>query len=444
MIGRYEDPEIAQIWSPEGYLTRLCYAATVSIRSQGLPQEVADRAVEEIWIGYQSGSINISRWETLERQYDHDLAAFVEMIRQVLRDTVSDAVADRWHRFRTSSDLADTALALGMADSRSYLTGLHCQLLRALACQALAHEATPILGRTHGQFAEWTSIGRRFAVWFQQADEAMAAIPVYAYAKMGGPVGNWGRLDADIELRNVDLTPVPSTQIVPRSYLGSTVAGIAAYSMVLSDIATGVRLGSREAATVSRSHSTVMVGTPGPEWCYEARGGANDGRDARGSSAMPHKRNPIRSEQVTGLTRLIRSNALAVMEAGAGLWEERDISHSSVERVALVDLLHLTAHCIRTLAKVVDRLEIVAPDPDLLAVPTGVGALEALIADGEAYVNAYAKVRDHGPVLAVAGNDKALDFCYEFNRSSVLGTSNPTEDLLWSRIRQTARGVRHG
>lgn len=434
MIGRYEDPEIAQIWSPEGYLTRLCYAATVSIRSQGLPQEVADRAAEAIWDGYHSKSISVSKWQALEAQYDHDLAAFVEMIRQVLRDTVSDAVADRWHRFRTSSDLADTALALGMVDSQVYLREQHGRLLRALACQALAHEATPILGRTHGQSAEWTSIGRRFAVWFQQTDEAMTATPVYGYVKMSGPVGNWGRLDADVELRNQGLTPVPSTQIVPRSYLGSTVAGIATYSMVLSDIATGIRLGSR-----------TVAGTSGPEWCREARGCAGDGTQARGSSAMAQKRNPIRSEQVIGLTRLIRSNAAAVMEAGAGLWEERDISHSSVERVALVDLLHLTAHCTRTLTKVIDRLEIIAPDPDLLAVPTGVGALEALIAYGESYASAYDQVRDHGPVLAVAGNDRALDFCYEFNRSSVLGTPNPTEDLLWSRIRQTAaNGVRHG
>lgn len=375
MISRYDPADIHAIWSPHGELERLVQVARASAHVTG--GEPLVRAVEA---AVESGGVTVDAWRELERKYDHDIAAFVELVRRNL----DGAAAELWHRGRTSSDLVEPALALGVDESLWLIHRATRELAGTLARLALEHRQTPVMGRTHGQYAEPTTIGRKFALFAVGLDSGNR---LYGRAKLSGPVGTGlAERDSWVALNPLELHETPSTQIVPRWHLGRTIADLLPLTQVLSTLATEIRLASREPAAWLRERSPS--------------------EDARGSSAMPHKRNPIRSERAVGLLKRVRTDILAVIEAGAELWEERDISHSSVERTALVDALTATLFVVRDLTGVVSRLEV---HPGAAAIPvqraTGVGAVEALIEYGLSYADAYAAVRELGPEQACIAYD---------------------------------------
>lgn len=395
-VDRYTTSEMLQLWSKEAELERLCKAAEASAYltgGAGLHQAVKDICGTD--------AVNCVAWADYEDRFDHDIAAFVEMIRAAL----PGGMRDSWHRRRTSSDLVDTALALAIRDASAAIYQAKYDLARELARVALDFRTAPVMGRTHGQFAEPTTIGRKFALFaYALHDWEPGSV---AYGKMSGPVGTDSFPgDASIMIQ-LGLDIVPSTQIVPRWYLAEFVLGLVPLANIVSSLATEIRLGSQS----------------GISWVREGRRTA----DARGSSAMPQKRNPIRSERAVGLAKVIRHNAYAVADSGAELWNERDISHSSVERTALVDAISLTHFLLRDMTDVTRRLEF---DLDDAAAgcdeATGVGAVEALVRSGVPYSAAYDHVRAVGP--AEACRQRGVD-------GRGFGYDPDLEPELWDTIR---------
>lgn len=394
MHDRYTTPAMAEAWSRPRQLERLheaaVLAATVTDEEQGLGGALA-REVLRVHREYQeldrrSGkplSDYLMRWHDLEQRLDHDIAAFVELVREQL----PDEVARYFHLGRTSSDLVDTALAFAIIDSLELLDTARWRLCTELALVARRYRDAHILGRTHGQEAELTTVGRRFA---QLLSVVMGAgWEPYRVAKLTGPVGTRSNTESARVLYHAGLRAVPSTQIVPRYYLARLMGELSAATVPLSDLAMLIRLGSRG-------------GREAPSWVREGRRGS----EARGSSAMPVKRNPIRTERASGLLIYVRSTAGTVIEASSGLWEERDISHSSVERVGLPAVFAALEFVYRDLAEVVRRLEV---DEDAMIRPsalpnTSAAALERLVAShGMSYAEAYRLVADVGPDEAVDG-----------------------------------------
>lgn len=368
MIDRYMTPEMALLWNGEDELVRLCRAAEVCAYVSG-GQELAT-AVAAV-CGHSD--VNIVLWRELEEAYDHDIAAFVEMVRRALPE---GPLRDQWHRRRTSSDLVEISLALAVRESLKCIELAKDRLAVALAKLARAHQNSPVMGRTHGQLAEPTTIGRKFAI---HAQAMHAWYPTqYEVGKVSGPVGtDTFPGDANI-LAQLGLIAVPSTQIVPRWYLADSISSLLALQVQVSSLATEIRLAAQSGIGWLRERSPSEL--------------------ARGSSAMPHKRNPIRSERAVGLLKVARHSVYAVVDASAELWNERDISHSSVERTALVDALALTHFVIEDMTGVVERLEVSkfrasAHTHD----PTGVGVVEALVRGGMPYSTAYDQVRALGP-----------------------------------------------
>jgi len=315
MISRYTLPEMATVWSEE---TRLGHwleierlVAEAWARLGVVPDEDA-RAIRE------RASFDAERVREVEQVTRHDVAAFV----QVVAERVGPA--GRWVHFGlTSSDVLDTGLALQLRDACDLLLERLERLLWTTKRLALAHRDTVMAGRTHGVVAEPTSLGHKVALWAFELDRdrerlgrAREAVSVGA---ISGAVGTYAQVDPRVEeevCSRLGLRPAEaSSQIVARDRHAELVGALAITASTLDAIATEIRHLSR---TEVREVQEPF------------------GEGQKGSSAMPHKRNPVRCERISGLARLVRSNAQAAFENQV-LWHERDISHSSAERVILPD-----------------------------------------------------------------------------------------------------------
>jgi adenylosuccinate lyase len=273
-----------------------------------------------------------------ERVTDHDVAAFVDVVQQRL------GPPGRWiHYGLTSSDVVDTALCWALRDAADLMLDASSSLVAALVDQARTHADTVMIGRTHGMHAEPTTFGRKLALWALQADRDRrrlgAARDAVAVAKLSGAVGTYSNIDPFVE-RHVasalGLTPVPATQVVARDRHAEYLWACAALGATVEQIALELRHLQR-----------TEVG--------EVEEGFKAGQ--KGSSAMPHKRNPITAERLCGLARILRGNLTAGLEDVA-LWHERDISHSSVERVILPDSSLLAYYVLRRCASLVSGLRV--------------------------------------------------------------------------------------
>jgi len=263
-----------------------------------------------------------------EKVTDHDLAAFVDVVQAAIGGPAAAWV----HYGLTSSDVVDTALGATLARAGDLLIDASDGLVAALKAQALAHRYTPMVGRTHGMHAEPTTFGAKLALWCLQADRDRTRLrnarEAIAVGKVSGAVGTYSNIDPAVEARvcaALGLMPIPATQVVPRDRH-------AEYFYACASIGATVELMCTEVRHLARSE----VGE------VEEPFGAGQ----KGSSAMPHKRNPILSERLCGLARLLRGYLGAGLEDVA-LWHERDISHSSVERVALPDASMLACYMLR-------------------------------------------------------------------------------------------------
>ena len=317
MIPRYSRPELAALWEDktrfELWLEIELAACRAMERAGTVPAGTADKVRAQA-----AGKLDPQRILTIEATTRHDVIAFLTHVEELAGEPA------RWlHLGMTSSDVLDTSLAIQTSRALDQILARAGELQTALASKARAHARTPMIGRSHGIHAEPVSAGLTFARWHAEvgraAERLQRAQATIKVGKIAGAVGVYGNLDPQIEreaLGELGLEPeTVATQIVQRDRHAEVFCALALLGTAIEQIALGVRHWQR-----------TEVG--------EAEEGFGKGQ--KGSSAMPHKKNPILSENLTGLARLLRSYAQAGLEDVA-LWHERDISHSSVERVAMPD-----------------------------------------------------------------------------------------------------------
>jgi adenylosuccinate lyase len=339
MIPRYARPEMARIWSDQNRVAtwlRVEVAATEALTERGIVPRAALAAIR------QRARVDPERIEALEREVQHDVIAFVSSVAE------SVGPEGRWlHYGLTSSDVVDTALSLLMRDAIDLLAKDLAALAAAIREKAFAHRRTPMVGRTHGVHAEPTSFGLKLALWHAalgRGEERLArARKTISVGKLSGAVGTFSHLAPDVEAdvcRRLGLEPAPiATQVLQRDRHAEVVQALALLAASLETFATEIRALQR---TEIRELEEPF------------------GKGQKGSSAMPHKRNPVGCEQITGLARLVRGHAVTALE-NVALWHERDISHSSAERVILPDSFLALDHMLRRFTDIVAGL-LVYPD----------------------------------------------------------------------------------
>jgi len=334
MIPRYTRPEMAAVWSDDAKLAKWLAVELAVCDAYARRGTVPAEAVARI---RARARIDARRVEEIEARVRHDVIAFLT----ALEDEIGDD--SRFvHVGLTSSDVVDTALALQLVEAADrLLTGVDGvrDVLRALA---LRHRDTVMVGRTHGVHAEPTTFGLKVAGWYAELgrgrDRLVRAREVVRVGKISGAVGNFAHVPPEIEAevcRSLGLEPDPvSTQIVQRDRHAEFVTTCAIIGGGLERIATEIR-------SLQRTE-ILEVEEPFAE-------------GQKGSSAMPHKRNPVSCEQVTGLCRVLRADAGAALE-NLALWHERDISHSSVERVILPDVTIVLDYLLAQMARILEGL----------------------------------------------------------------------------------------
>ncbi len=378
MIGRYTLPEMGRVWSEAHKYELWCRVEVLVLEAHARAGTVPGDSVGPVRAAPPPTPEAVA---TVEAVTDHDVIAFLT----AWADNTSPRDAAAYVHFgMTSSDLVDTALALQLAEATDILLAKADALVAALRDHALAHRATLRPGRTHGVHAEPDVWGHRVADFAFAAargrDRIRRARDAVAVGKLSGPVGNYSNIAPDVEAQvmpALGLRPADvATQVVMRDGIAEWVAALAVMATVCEAVALEVRHGQR---TEVRELAEPF------------------GRGQKGSSAMPHKKNPIRSERICGLARVVRGYVTPVME-GVPLWHERDISHSSVERVALPDaaiavdyLLHLTTGLVEGLVVDADRMR---ANLDLTGgLMYSSAALLELVAAGMAREDAYSLVQ---------------------------------------------------
>jgi adenylosuccinate lyase len=336
VIPRYTLPEMAAVWSDEARLGHWLEIEILAVEAWArlgtVPAEDA-RAIRE------RAAVTVDRVKELELVTKHDVAAFV----QAAGESVGEA--GRWIHFgMTSSDVLDTALALQLRDAADLLLGRVETVLGVTKRLALQHRDTVMVGRTHGIHAEPTSFGHKLALWAFELDRdrerVRRAKDAVSVGAISGVVGTYAAVDPRIEeevCAKLGLRPAEaSSQIIPRDRHAEYMAALAILASSLDAFATEIRHLAR-----------TEVG--------EVQEPFTEGQ--KGSSAMPHKRNPVRSERITGLARVIRGNLQVALE-NVVLWHERDISHSSAERVILPDSTIALDFMLADLAEVLEGLRV--------------------------------------------------------------------------------------
>jgi len=330
MIPRYTRPELAEVWSDHAHFEAMRQVEVAA-------SEELDGPTPEELDAIRAATFTVEEINEREKVTDHDTAAFVDVL------SASAGPAGRWiHHGLTSSDVLDTGLALQIRRLAEIVLPDSRRLVEALAGAAREHAHTLCVGRTHGIHAEPTTFGIKLAGFafeaHRNADRLERAFAQASVGALSGAVGTYSATSPEFEervLARLGLAREPvSTQVVPRDRHAELLGAIALAGAGMERFATELRhLARTEVGEVREPF----------------------GRGQKGSSAMPHKRNPIKSEQVVGLARVLRGNALAALEDVA-LWHERDISHSSVERVILPDSTILLDHMQRRVLALVEGM----------------------------------------------------------------------------------------
>jgi adenylosuccinate lyase len=339
MIPRYTHPEMGRIWSDQRrYETWLLVetAAAEAMASAGIVPADAARDIRE------RGAFDIGRIDEIEQTTQHDVIAFTTAVAEHVGPSA------RWLHFgMTSSDVIDTAQAVQMREACDVILADLEALSSAIRERAFEHKRTPMIGRTHGVHAEPMTFGLKLALWHAEiardTERVRRAKQVVSVGKLSGAVGTFAHLPPSIEAdvcRRLGLEAAPvASQVIQRDRHAELLTALAITAASLEKFALEIRgLQKTEIGEVEEPF----------------------GKGQKGSSAMPHKRNPIGCEQIVGLARLLRANAHAAFE-NIALWHERDISHSSVERVILPDSCIALDHMLRRFTRIV-RGMVVYPD----------------------------------------------------------------------------------
>ena len=339
MIPRYTRPEMGKIWSDRNKFQQWLeveLAASEALAQLGVvPAEAAA-------LLRRHASFDVERIHAIEREVKHDVIAFTTAVSESMQ-AAGHPEASRWfHYGLTSNDVVDTAQALLLKQAAAILLEDLRQLRDALKRRALEFRHTVQIGRTHGVHAEPITFGLKLAIWHEEAGRNLTRLAAAAedvrVGKTSGAVGTFGHIDPETEeliCARLELKPASvASQVVQRDRHAAFVAALALATALCEKIALEVRHLQRTEVREAEE--------------YFARG-------QKGSSAMPHKRNPVTCEQICGLARIVRSNVQAAFEDVA-LWHERDISHSSVERVILPDSTILTDYLLEKTTRLIDQL----------------------------------------------------------------------------------------
>ncbi len=340
MIERYATPEMTELFSERAKMARwleIELLVTEALVATGIvPKDDAKKCranaptIDEAFVS-----------DVVEREKitDHDVAAFVDVTQSRI-----GAPHGSWiHYGLTSTDIVDTAQCWALRDAADLIIVAQTELLKTVIELARTHRDTPMIGRTHGIHAEPTTFGAKVALWALQIDrdrERMrTARNAVAVCKLSGAVGTYSNIEPDVEesvAKKLNLTPVPATQVVARDRHAEYLWACASIGTTLESIAVELRHLQRTEV------SEVLEGFK---------------KGQKGSSAMPHKRNPISAETITGLSRVLRGNAQVGLQDVA-LWHERDISHSSAERIVLPDSSALALYMLRRMNRLIGSLDV--------------------------------------------------------------------------------------
>jgi adenylosuccinate lyase len=342
MIPRYTRPQMAEIWTPQ---TRFrlwfeieAHAATAMADLGVIPADAA----KAIWDKGGKAVFDVARIDAIEREVKHDVIAFLTHVAEQVGPE-----ARFLHAGLTSSDILDTCFNLQLVRAADLLLADLDKLMGALKRRADEHKYTPTVGRSHGIHAEPTTFGIKLAYAYAEFTRAKARLKLaraeVATCAISGAVGTFAHVDPRVEAyvaAKLGLTPEPiSTQIIPRDRHAMYFATLAVIASSLERLAIEIRHLQRSEVQEAEEYFTA---------------------EQKGSSAMPHKRNPVLSENITGLARMVRSYCLPAME-NVALWHERDISHSSVERMIGPDATVTLDFALDRMAGVIDKL-VVHPD----------------------------------------------------------------------------------
>ncbi len=334
MIARYTLPEMGQIWEDNFKFNTWLKIELLACEARALLGEIPQEDVDVI---RSKAKFDIKRILEIEEITKHDVLAFLTNVAEHV-----GLESRHIHYGMTSSDILDTTLSFQMKAAGELLTSRLLKLKDELKKRAIEHKNTVCIGRSHGIHAEPTTMGLKFALWFEETKRNLVrlknAIENISVGKISGAVGTFEHLSPKVEeyvCKKMGLRPAPvSTQVIQRDRHAEYLTILAIIGTTLEKIAIEIRhLQKTEVLEVEE---------------YFSKG-------QKGSSAMPHKRNPIISERITGLSRLLRSNSIAAME-NVALWHERDISHSSVERIIIPDSCILLDYMLDLTIKLISNL----------------------------------------------------------------------------------------
>jgi adenylosuccinate lyase len=339
MIPRYSRPEMAAIWSPE---TRFriwfeieAHAADAMAELGIIPKEAA----RKVWEKGKNAKFDVARIDAIEAEVKHDVIAFLTHLSEIVGPEARFV-----HSGMTSSDVLDTCLNVQLVRAAELLIGDVDKLLVALKRRAIEHKLTPTIGRSHGVHAEPTTFGLKlaqaYAEFIRAKERLICARTEVATCAISGAVGTFAQVDPRVEVHvakamGLGVEPV-STQVIPRDRHAMYFATLGVVASSVERLATEVRHLQRTEVLEAEEYFSA---------------------GQKGSSAMPHKRNPVLSENLTGLARMVRAYVMPAME-NVALWHERDISHSSVERMIGPDATVTLDFALARLADVIDKLVI--------------------------------------------------------------------------------------
>ena len=334
MIERYTSAPMKKLWSEHNEWATILKVEIAALEAMVELGEAPQWALDDV---KAKADFTVERIHEIERETNHDIIAFLTNV----AENVGDA-SKFVHKGLTSSDVKDTAICFMLKEAADILLGLLKELREVLRRRAVEFKSTPCVGRTHGIHAEPMTFGLKLLLWSAEIERDIARLEraqkIISVGKLSGAVGTYSNIDPRVEeivCKKLGLTRAPlATQVIQRDRHAEYLTALAISSSTLEKMATELR--NLQRTDIREAEEYFSKGQ-------------------KGSSAMPHKRNPITSERICGLARLVRSNAQAAIENNT-LWHERDISHSSVERVILPDSTIILDYQLRLMIKLIDKL----------------------------------------------------------------------------------------